>query len=218
MYALRQKGPTLAVLGTGVDIVYPQENKNLYAQICEQGAVVSEFPLGTEPQAQNFPRRNRIISALSQGTLIVEATTHSGSLTTARLALEQGKDIFAVPGSPQDARAQGPNKLIKEGAILAESAADILECFNPEKQKQIIEYVDKLQKNADYPAVDNLETDNGPADNASVIDCLSREGTHVDEIIRRTGLDASAVSLALLELELGGRIERQPGNKVALIK
>ena len=224
MYACHQKGATLAVLGTGVDVPYPAENRPLYEQICEQGAIVSEFPLGTEPQAQNFPRRNRLVSALTQGTLVVEATTHSGSLITARLALEQGKDIFAVPGSPQDARALGPNKLIKEGAILAESAEDILSHFNPEKQQQLIEYVDKLQKNADYPAKDNLKEASPPNDDikqsetSSIIDCLSREGTLVDEIIRKTGQDAATVSLALLELELSGRIERQPGNKVALIK
>ena len=224
MYACNQKGATLAVLGTGVDVPYPTENRQLYEQICEQGAIVSEFPLGTEPQAQNFPRRNRLVSAITQGTLVVEATTHSGSLITARLALEQGKDIFAVPGSPQDARALGPNKLIKEGAILAESAEDILSHLNPEKQQQLIEYVDKLQKNADYPAKDNLKeasTDNDnikQSETSSIIDCLSREGTLVDEIIRKTGQDAATVSLALLELELSGRIERQPGNKVALIK
>ena len=224
MYALEQKGPTIAVLGTGADVIYPAENQSLYEQISMQGAVISEFPLGTEAQSSNFPRRNRLVSALTQGTLVVEATTHSGSLITARLALEQGKDIFAVPGSPQDARALGPNKLIKEGAILAESAEDILSHLNPEKQQQLIEYVDKLQKNADYPAKDNLKEASPPNDDvkqsetSSIIDCLSREGTLVDEIIRKTGQDAATVSLALLELELSGRIERQPGNKVALIK
>ncbi len=219
MYALGQKGATLAVLGTGVDVIYPSENKNLYAQICEQGAVISEYPLGSEAQAQNFPRRNRIVSALTQGTLVVEATTNSGSLITARLALEQGKDIFAIPGSPQDARSLGPNKLIKEGAILVETANDILENFNPEKQKQIIEYVDKLQKNADYPAIENsteiLET---ALPDSHIIDCLSPQGTYVDEIIRRTGLSPQEVSFQLLELELNGKIERLAGNRVALIK
>ena len=219
MYALSQKGGTLAVLGTGVDIIYPSENKNLYSQICEQGAIISEYPLGTEAQAQNFPRRNRLVSALTQGTLVVEATTNSGSLITARLALEQGKDIFAIPGSPQDARAMGPNKLIKEGAILVESATDILDNFNPEKQKQIIEYVDKLQKNSDYPAITtSIEIpDEGPTD-SSILDCLSYQGTHVDEIIRRTSLSPEVVSFQLLELELNGKIERLAGNRVALIK
>ena len=219
MHALAQKGATLAVLGTGVDIIYPSENANLYHQICEQGAVISEYPLGTEAQAQNFPRRNRIVSALTQGTLVVEATTNSGSLITARLALEQGKDIFAIPGSPQDSRSLGPNKLIKEGAILVESAADILENFNPEKQKQIIEYVDKLQKNADYPAKENSTKilENEPTD-SNLIDSLSPQGTYVDEIIRRTGLSPEVVSFQLLELELNGKIERLAGNRVALIK
>lgn len=219
MYALNQKGPTVAVLGTGVDVPYPKENTDLYHQIIEQGAVISEFSLGSGAQIRTFPRRNRLVAALSGGTLVVEATTHSGSLITARLALEQGKDIFAVPGSPQDARALGPNKLIKEGAVLVENADDILATLSHTHQKQIHEYVDKLQKNADIPARE------APApqaeiirENLPIIDYLSREGVYVDEIIRASGLDASEVSLALLELELGGRIERQAGNKVALIK
>lgn len=216
MYAQNQQGPTIAVLGTGVDVAYPLENKDLYSQIATQGVIISELPLGSEAQIQNFPRRNRLVSALGCGTLVVEATTHSGSLITARLALEQGKDIFAIPGSPQDARALGPNKLIKEGAILVESATDILEALNPGQQKQIIEYVDKLQNIADIPAEDNKLPSSG--ENFSIMDYLSREGVYVDEIIRASGLDSSTISLALLELELSGRIERQPGNKVALIK
>lgn len=218
MYAQNQKGPTVAVLGTGVDVVYPSSNKELYAQIAEQGVIISELPLGSDPQVQNFPRRNRLVSALGCGTLVVEATTHSGSLITARFALEQGKDLFAVPGSPQDARALGPNKLIKEGAILVESADDILEALNPTQQKQIIEYVDNLQKNADIPALEIENKLSHKSPKFSVIEYLSHEGVYVDEIIRASGQDQSTVSLALLELELKGKIERQPGNKVALIK
>ena len=217
MYANAQNGPTLAVLGTGADIVYPAENQFLYNQIISQGVVVSEFPLGTQPQSGNFPRRNRIVSALSLGTLVVEATMHSGSLITARLALEQGKDVFAIPGSPQDARSLGPNKLIKDGATLAENAADILEVLSLNNQKQIIQYVDKLQKNVDIPQ-EQISDDVMPAEKSSVIDCLNSEGVYVDEIIRSSGLGASEVSLELLKLEMEGRIERQPGNKVALIK
>lgn len=217
MYANAQNGPTLAVLGTGADIVYPAENQFLYNQIISQGVVVSEFPLGTQPQSGNFPRRNRIVSALSLGTLVVEATMHSGSLITARLALEQGKDVFAIPGSPQDARALGPNKLIKDGATLVENAADILEVLSLNNQKQIIQYVDNLQKNVDIPQ-EQISDDVMPAEKSSVIDCLNTEGVYVDEIIRSSGLGASEVSLELLKLEMEGRIERQPGNKVALIK
>lgn len=217
MHAKQQRGETVAVLGTGVDVVYPQENAALYEQIAEQGAVISEFPLGTTAQANNFPRRNRIVAALSLGTLVVEATLHSGSLITAKLALEQGKDIFAIPGSPQDARALGPNKLIKDGAVLAENAEDILQVLAANNQKQINQYVDNLQKNADIPQMLNFDKPQH-TENVSIVDLLSPEGVFVDEIIRMSGLSASEVSLALLELELTGRIERQTGNKVALIK
>ena len=126
LYAQNQQGPTIAVLGTGIGEIYPRENETLYHMIEQQGLLLSEFPLSTKAQISNFPRRNRIISALAQGTLIVEAGLHSGSLITARLALEQGKDIFAVPGSPMESRSAGPNSLIREGAILTESADDIL--------------------------------------------------------------------------------------------
>lgn len=217
MYARNQQGETLAVLGTGVDIPYPSENTTLYDQIVAQGAIISEFPLGSPAQANNFPRRNRIVSSLSLGTLVVEATLHSGSLITARLALEQGKDIFAIPGSPQDARALGPNKLIKDGAVLVENAEDILEVLSINNQKQINQYVDNLQKNADIPQIKISDEPQNVGD-VSVIDYLTPEGVSVDEIIRASGLSASEISLALLELELSGRIERQVGNKVALIK
>ena len=217
MYAKAQKGETIAVLGTGADVIYPSENKNLYAQIREQGAIISEFLLGTEAQSSNFPRRNRIVSALSLGTLVVEATLHSGSLITARLAAEQGKDVFAIPGSPQDARALGPNKLIKDGAVLVENVDDILQVLALNNHKQITQYVDKCQKNVDIP--ESLMQDVCPsANNGSLLDLINREGIYVDELIRISGLSPAEVSLKLLELEMAGRIERQPGNKVALIK
>lgn len=216
MYAKNQKGPTIAVLGTGIDVVYPAENLALYNQIREQGIIISEFPLGTQAQTGNFPRRNRIVAALSLGTLVVEATSHSGSLITARLALEQGKDIFAIPGSPQDTRALGPNKLIKDGATLVENADDILEALCINNQKQITQYVDKLEKNVDIPQ--KQISDNTTKETISLIDCMNKEGVLVDELIRSSGLSPQEVFSKLLELEMDGRIERQPGNKVALIK
>lgn len=217
MYAKKQCGETIAVLGTGVDVIYPAENAKLYDQIKEQGAVISEFPLGTEAQSSNFPRRNRIVSALSLGTLVVEATLHSGSLITARLAAEQGKDVFAIPGSPQDARALGPNKLIKDGAILAENCDDILEVLSANNHHRVIQYVDKCKKNVDIP--ESLTVDVSPVEaHGSLTDFINREGIYVDELIRLSGLSPSEVALKLLELEMDGRIERQPGNKVALIK
>ena len=224
MFALNRSGSTVAVLGTGIDIAYPAENQKLCEQIAGQGAVISEFPLGTEPSAGNFPRRNRIVSALTDGTLVVEASLHSGSLITARLALEQGRDVFAVPGFPTDERSAGPNKLIKDGAFLVENAEDILNVLSADARRKIpqtprpvqtdlfVKPLDKESKTADIPdtASPDRETD--------ILSLLTHAGVYVDELIRVSGLDSAAVSLRLLELEMEGRIERQVGNKVALIK
>jgi len=224
MFALNRTGSTVAVLGTGIDIAYPAENQKLCEQIAGQGAVISEFPLGTEPSAGNFPRRNRIVSALTDGTLVVEASLHSGSLITARLALEQGRDVFAVPGFPTDERSAGPNKLIKDGAFLVENAEDILNVLSADARRKIprtprpvqtdlfVKPLDKESKTADIPdtASPDRETD--------LLSLLTPAGVYVDELIRVSGLDSAAVSLRLLELEMEGRIERQVGNKVALIK
>ncbi len=224
MFALNRTGSTVAVLGTGIDIAYPAENQKLCEQIAGQGAVISEFPLGTEPSAGNFPRRNRIVSALTDGTLVVEASLHSGSLITARLALEQGRDVFAVPGFPTDERSAGPNKLIKDGAFLVENAEDILNVLSEDARRKIprtprpvqtdlfVKPLDKESKTADIPdtASPDRETD--------ILSLLTPAGVYVDELIRVSGLDSAAVSLRLLELEMEGRIERQVGNKVALIK
>ena len=224
MFALNRTGSTVAVLRTGIDIAYPAENQKLCEQIAEQGAVISEFPLGTEPSAGNFPRRNRIVSALTDGTLVVEASLHSGSLITARLALEQGRDVFAVPGFPTDERSAGPNKLIKDGAFLVENAEDILNVLSADARRKIprtprpvqtdlfVKPLDKESKTADIPdtASPDRETD--------ILSLLTPAGVYVDELIRVSGLDSAAVSLRLLELEMEGRIERQVGNKVALIK
>lgn len=224
MFALNRTGSTIAVLGTGIDIAYPAENQKLCEQIAGQGAVISEFPLGTEPSAGNFPRRNRIVSALTDGTLVVEASLHSGSLITARLALEQGRDVFAVPGFPTDERSAGPNKLIKDGAFLVENAEDILNVLSADTCRKIprtprpvqtdlfVKPLDKESKTADIPdtASPDRETD--------ILSLLTPAGVYVDELIRVSGLDSAAVSLRLLELEMEGRIERQVGNKVALIK
>lgn len=224
MFALNRTGSTVAVLGTGIDIAYPAENQKLCEQIAGQGAVISEFPFGTEPSAGNFPRRNRIVSALTDGTLVVEASLHSGSLITARLALEQGRNVFAVPGFPTDERSAGPNKLIKDGAFLVENAEDILNVLSADARRKIprtprpvqtdlfVKPLDKESKTADIPdtASPDRETD--------ILSLLTPAGVYVDELIRVSGLDSAAVSLRLLELEMEGRIERQVGNKVALIK
>lgn len=227
MYAQQQKGTTIAVLGTGVDVPYPKENSALYEQILQNGAIVSEFPLGTLPQATNFPRRNRIVSALSKGTLIVEAATNSGSLITARLALEQGKDIFAIPGAPNDERASGPNKLIKEGAVLVENAEDILSVLSSSCQKKIkkesaFSLNNFAEKNEFVPSLKTKKTDTElcaeSEEKTKIIDYISFDGVYVDEVIRACGEDASLVALELLELEMSGVIIRLPGNKVARLK
>ena len=220
MYAHNQAGATIAVLGTGADIPYPEENRKLYEQISEQGVIISEYPLGTLPAANNFPRRNRIVAALSQATLVVEATAKSGSLITAGLAAELGRKIIAVPGAPSDARAAGPNHLIKNGAVLAENAADILPVLQKLPQGSTVKTPrNKKPRQHDLfaPAAANECTSAEPV-KTKIIDYLNRDGVYVDEIIRASGLDQAVISLELLQLEMSGRITRLPGNKVALIK
>ena len=202
---------TVAVLAGGVDVIYPRENAELYAQIREKGLLVSEMPVGLQPQARHFPRRNRIISGLSRGVLVVEAALRSGSLITARLAAEQGRDVFAVPGSPLDPRCRGPNDLIRKGAILTESAEDILsELPAP-----------LLRPMPAAPPTDAAKARSGsgsapPADLPQrILELLGPSPTPVDDVIRDTGQPAGQVRGALLELELAGRIERQPGDFVA---
>lgn len=220
LYACNQQGGTIAVLGTGVDIPYPEENKDLYEKICHQGCLISEFPIGTKPQASNFPRRNRIISGLSNGVLVVEANLHSGSLITAYTAAEQNRDVMAVPGSPLDGRSQGTNKLIKDGAYLVENADDIIDILQTSSMSKIHPQHLTIQKDLFTTPLDNeIKTDNIPHQKtSSVIDYLTYNGVNVDDIIQASGLDSAVVNAELLYLELDGRIIRQPGNKVALIK
>ncbi len=221
LYANRQQGATIAVLGTGVDIPYPTENKELYQQIASQGCIVSELPLGTTPQAANFPRRNRIISGISRATLVTEANIHSGSLITAYTATEQGREVMAVPGFPSDGRSGGTNKLIKEGAALVENTDDIINIMQHCKQWHPRKLLKQIEPELFTTPLDNEgKTDNIPPQNTkpdSVMDFLTPDGIDINEIIDASGLDSATVSAQLLELELEGRIERQPGNKVALL-
>ncbi|MBL8663197.1 MAG: DNA-protecting protein DprA [Candidatus Odyssella sp.] len=203
---------TVAVLAGGVDICYPPEHKSLYDAIAAAGALVAELPPGTEPLARHFPRRNRVISGLSEGVVVVEAALRSGSLITARLAGEQGREVFAVPGSPLDPRCHGSNNLIRQGAALTESAEDVLRGLGG-------------RRIAPAPAAALAEPDLAPlpppaeadSDKARVllIEHLSPSPTAVDELVRQTELPPALVASALLELELAGRIERHPGNRVA---
>lgn len=226
LYAQNQQGATIAVLGTGIDIPYPTENTDLYHQIAKQGCLISEFPIGTKPQSMNFPRRNRIISGISRGVLVVEANLHSGSLITAYTAAEQGRDVMAVPGSPLDGRASGTNKLIKDGAALVENADDIITIlqsstiYAPTKPASQTELSDDLlttplDKRAKF---DNIPEHKNSYSSSSVMSFLTPEGVYVDEIIEASGLDSAEVNAELLYLEIDGKITRLPGNKVALIK
>jgi len=218
--ALRANGKTIAVVGTGVDIVYPKENEKLYIELAKRGLVLSEYPFHTQPQASNFPRRNRIVSGLSKGVMVIEAGVQSGSLITAHQALEQGRDVYAVPGAPYDGRASGCNKLLKEGAILVESVNDIIENFNfsqmefiPQKGKipetaDLFEYsLDNAQNNSDISEENN--------EHGGLLSLISEGGEEIDALIRASGLPTEKVLIMLMELELEDKIIRLPGNKVA---
>ena len=196
---------TVAVLGGGVNDIYPSEHANLYARLTEQGCVVSESPVGARAQARDFPRRNRIISGLSRGVVVVEAEVRSGSLITARLAAEQGRDVFAVPGSPLDPRARGPNELLRQGAILCEGIEDIDRAFNTLRTLR-------------EPPADPMRFD-GHIDDAfldRVAALLSPTPTPRDEIARALNAPVSQVAAALLELSLTGRADLLPGGLASL--
>jgi DNA processing protein len=205
---------TVAVVAGGIDVIYPEENAALHAEIKTRGVVLSEMPPGTVPQARHFPRRNRLISGIAMGTLVVEAAPRSGSLITARLALDQGREVFAVPGSPLDPRARGCNDLIRQGAVLVESAADVLQALEAAMKTSAAE-----PAAADFLAADPVlppESDIAEG-RRTVEDLLGPTPAVVDEIIRQCQVSAAIVHLVLLELELAGRLERHPGNRVALI-
>lgn len=204
------QGGTVAVLAGGVDNIYPKENTELYEAIREQGAIVSEMPPGTTPQARHFPTRNRIISGLSWAVVVVEAALRSGSLITARLAGEQGREVFAVPGSPLDPRSRGANALIRNGAILIESAEDIFDGIRPMLSQEFAVGKNGLWEEADPGA------DSGRA-RETVLECLGPTPVSVDVLLRDSRLPAATVWSVLLELELAGRLERQPGGRVALL-
>jgi DNA processing protein len=206
---------TVAVMAGGVDIIYPLENDGLYGRILETGAAVSEMRCGLEPRAPHFPRRNRLISGLSQGVVVVEAALRSGSLITARLAGEQGREVFAVPGSPLDPRAHGTNDLLRQGATLTEGADDILRILAPGAPFPIRE--------APVPALE-IPPAGTPATGPEleiaktrIVEKLGINPVAVDEIIRQCHLSPATVLTVLLELELGGRLNRHPGNQVSML-
>jgi DNA processing protein len=200
---------TIGVIASGIDIAFPPENRGLQDQVAEQGLLIAEQPPGSEPLARNFPHRNRVIAGLSTGTVVVEAAPRSGSLITARLAAEAGRDVMAVPGSPLEPRAQGCNLLIREGATLVQSAADILETIRP---------IDPRMVRAPASPFDGTaSTEPDAADRRRLIGLLGPVPVAVDELIRQSGLPPATVALILLELELAGRIERHAGARVSAV-
>jgi len=217
--ALLAHGQTIAVLGSGPDIIYPPENKKLFADIAREGAIVSEFPLGTPPRAANFPARNRIISGMSYGVVVVEAGEKSGSLITARLALEQGREVFAVPGSIDAAGSRGTNKLIKQGAKLIENTGDILEEILPQLEKRKITETLSLPRMQSVPKlkIENL-TENLSESDKKIVSLLSRATLHAEELMAATGLTPHDLLSALLTMELKGIIKQHPGKFFSLNK
>lgn len=202
-------GGTIGVIASGIDIVFPPENAALQEQVANEGLLLAEQPPGTQPLARHFPYRNRIIAGLSLGTVVVEAAPKSGSLITARLATEMGREVMAVPGSPLDPRAQGCNLLIREGATLVQSAADILKAIAPLDDRML------RQPRSDYGA-GPVQADIGDADRRAVRDLLSPVPVPVDELIRQSGLSPAIVQTALLEMELAGQLLRHAGGRVGL--
>lgn len=200
---------TIAVIACGIDIAFPPENAQLQEQVASEGLLVTEHPPGTQPLARQFPARNRIIAGLARGTVVVEAAPKSGSLITARLAGEAGREVMAVPGSPLDPRAQGCNQLIREGAVLVQNAADVIEAIGSIDTRMV------RQGSFDF-AGEPVSSDVAERERATVITLLGAAPVPVDEIIRLSDLSPSVVQTVLLELELAARLERHAGGKVSL--
>lgn len=203
---------TCAVLAGGIDVVYPPQNEKLQQQIGESGVLLSEMPPGAQPQARHFPQRNRIISGVSLGVIVIEAAPQSGSLITARYAGEQGREVFVVPGSPLDPRARGGNDLIRQGATLVQTAEDVLEGLQSLLRRPFAE--PEARQPYAPPQLDMQAID---AARPVILEKLGPSPVEIDELIRQSGLSAAAVSVVLLELDLAGRLERLPGQRVALI-
>lgn len=200
---------TIAVIASGIDIAFPPENATLQEQIAGEGLLVTEHPPGVQPLARHFPARNRIIAGLALGTVVVEAAPKSGSLITARLAGEAGREVMAVPGSPLDPRAQGCNQLIRDGAILIQNAADILEAVGSIDPRMV------RQSSFDFIGAP-VSSDVAEQERASVIALLGPAPVPVDEVIRLSGLSPAVVQTVLLELELAGRTDRHSGGRISL--
>ena len=207
---------TVAVVAGGIDVVYPASNAKLHDAIREAGAIIGEMPPGTEPQARHFPRRNRMISGLARGVVVIEAGLKSGSLITARTALDQGREVFAVPGAPTDPRVRGSNRLIRQGAVLTESADDVLEVLAQSDGPRFAEPGPTLPP-ADGAAAPDLDPAEVARARETLQDLLDPAPVAVDVLVRESGLHPAMLQAALLELELAGRLERHPGNRVSKV-
>jgi DNA processing protein len=212
--ALQAKGKTIAVVGTGIDKIYPQRHRRLAEEIRQHGLIISEYPLGTAPSPENFPRRNRIISGLSMGVLVVEAALQSGSLITAQAALEQGREVFAIPGSIHNPLSKGNHRLLKQGAKLVETAQDVLD--------ELTGFMALYRTHSPNPA--KAAQANPHLSQATLSDvqrhllaCLSQEPTHIDDVIQRSQIPANEVVSLLAELELQGVVEHQLGRGYTLV-
>jgi DNA processing protein len=211
--ALNAHGRTVAVVAGGLDQPYPPENAALQARIAaEGGAVVAEAPMGTAPLARHFPRRNRVVAGLCLGLVVVEAAQKSGSLITARLALEAGREVFAVPGSPLDPRARGSNDLIRQGAHITESAEDVIANL-PEGPRDAPLFRPRAEPEAAQPSMEDPAPPSGSE--AQLLELIGTTPVGVDDLVRRCHLSAPAVQAILLDLELSGLVESLPGNRVA---
>ena len=211
--ALEAQGKTVAVLGSGIDVIYPRENKKLAEEIAKSGAVISEFPLGTGPTPENFPIRNRIISGLSLGAVIVEAAEYSGSLITARLALEQNREVFAVPGNITSAQSFGPNHLIKQGAKLVDQWMDVIEEFPAEVRMQLLPAAEESEGEPMGAQAATLFATSLTPDQKAVFEVLRADQTlFVDDIVGAAKVSHPRVLGALLELEMNGLIRQLPGK------
>jgi DNA processing protein len=211
--ALAGKGKTVAVLGSGLNRIYPSQNLRLFERISEEGAVISEFSLNAEPEAHHFPIRNRIISGMSMGTVVVEATRKSGSLITARLAADQNREVFAVPGSIQSFKSTGTHALIKQGAKLVENARDVIE--------ELVAYLDMGPPGLPENGVQNHTTQKQlslPPEELAVYHVLSPYPVHIDNIIRKTHIESGKLLSLLLQLELKGVVHQLPGKYFALFE
>ncbi len=215
---------TIAVMAGGIDHIYPPENNPLYEKILEKGgAIISEMPIGAQPRAQDFPRRNRIIAGLSLGVLVCEAAIRSGSLITARMAAEMGRIVFAIPGSPLDPRAQGTNNIIKEGALLVTRPEDIAETLLPlttsnENQTSLFAPVDSIEE-TDQTKIDNTEArdiDANDRERDAIIDALSTTPIDIETLSNSSGVPIDKIYLILVELDLAGKLVRHSGGLVSL--